>query len=195
MNRQERCGGLFHGANAVAVDLGGDRALEQIDGHDDAKRALFGADDETFDAGEGAAIDADALAGMEVRPGHEQGLSGNEGPEIVNLTYGDGGWGVADADNLADAGRVQYADAFGEAKAAKEIAGKERLVQNFDAVGPSAFDAAEGGPGLEAAARQFVGREKFPASGCADGIPTSHRATSPERIRLRGSTTALLHLG
>jgi hypothetical protein len=183
--------GLLDGADAIAVDLGGDGTLEQIEGDDDAKRAFFGADDETLDAGEGAAVDADALAGTEVRPRHEEGLSGDEGSEIVNLTDSDGGWGVADADNLADAGHCQYTDAFGEGKAAKEIAGEEGLVQYLDAVGPSALDAAERQPGLEATARQFFGGEEFPASGCADGIPTGHRATTPERIRLRERTTAL----
>jgi len=78
--------GLLDGADAIAVDLGGDGTLEQIEGDDDAKGAFFGADDETLDAGEGAAVDADALAGTEVRPRHEEGLSGDEGSEIVNLT-------------------------------------------------------------------------------------------------------------
>ncbi len=97
---------LFGGSDAIAVDLGGDGTLEEIDGDDDAEGAFFGADDETLDAGQGAAANAHPLAGGEVRPGDEEGLSGDEGSEIFELTGEDGGGGVAHADNLADAGHL-----------------------------------------------------------------------------------------
>jgi hypothetical protein len=167
-------GGLFDGADAIAVDLGGDGALEQVHGYDDAKRAFPGADDEAFDTGQGAAIDAHFLAGLEVGPGHEQGMGGDQSAKIVNLIGSDGGGGGADADDLADAGSLQHADAIGQPKAAKEISGKERLVYYLDAVGPAVFDAAEGQVSLDAAAGEFVRRQNFPTSGGSDGIPTCH---------------------
>ena len=62
------------GADAIAIDLGSDGALEEVDGNDDAEGVVFGADDEPFDASQGAAVDAHFLAGVEVRPGHEEGI-------------------------------------------------------------------------------------------------------------------------
>src|ERR1035438_5091587 len=99
-------GGLFGGADAIAVDLGGDGALEQVYGYDDAKGAFLGADDEAFDAGQGAAMDAHFLSGMEVGPGHEEGIGGDQRAKVVDVTGGGGGGGGAGGDDRTEEPRV-----------------------------------------------------------------------------------------
>lgn len=142
---EERPGwGLIRGADAIAIDGGGDGALEQIHGDDDTEVGLRGTDDEAFDTGQGAAIDADALAGGEVGPRHDQGVGGNQRSEIVEFSIAQRGRSAGEGDDLPDAGRLQDAHSIVGVETAKQVAWKEGLFDDPGAVRPFMFYTAQG---------------------------------------------------
>ena len=167
-------GALLDGADAIAVDLGGDGPLQQIHGYNDTQLSLFGAHDEAFHPRQRSAINAYTLSGTEVGPGDEQGLSVHQSLQVVNLTLADGHRGGADAENLLDARRLQNANAVAQEKAAKQVTGKDRLIDYFDAVGPLVSDMAQGHPGLNPALGQFGACAHFPPGRRSDGKPARH---------------------
>jgi hypothetical protein len=150
-----RAQSLFGGTDGIAVDFGGHRTLQQVHRYHDAQRALFGAHNETFDACQWTAVDANSLAGMEIGPRHDQCIGGDQCLEIVNLSLADRRRSVARAENLFYTGSLQYAYAVGQLKAPKQVSREERLIDDFGAVAPPAFDAAQRQVGLKPALGQF----------------------------------------
>src|SRR5580765_6867856 len=165
---------LHHCADTVAVDLGSDRSLEQVHRYNDPQRFFLGADHKTLHSRQRAAIDTDPLPRLKIRPRYHHRIGGHQRPQIVEFRRADRCRRIANAEDLLDPRRLQYAHAVIQVKAAKQVSRKQRLVHDLGAVAPPAFDAAHGQVGLESPLCQFGGRKSFPPGRCPDGEPTWH---------------------
>jgi hypothetical protein len=160
----------FNGAGPLAIDFDRDGALKQGDGSDEAE-AVLELDDEAFDTGQRAALDADLLAfakkgvRFDVLAETQHGLDGE------NLFGGDRGEQGAEAHNADHAGRIEDRDAMGGIKAAEHVAGKQGRLDFLGAVRPTAARTDLGEEVLVAFGLEQGGSYMLAVRTDPDGIP------------------------
>jgi len=83
--------GGFDGSEEVAIDLDGDRALQDFDIHDDAPVVVF-ANQRARYALEASMFDSDALSDSQIGPGPGAGAGIEDGADGVDfgIVHGDG---------------------------------------------------------------------------------------------------------
>jgi hypothetical protein len=158
------------GAGPIAIDLDGYGTLQEGDGSDETEAVLEG-DDDAFDTGEGAVLDADFLADGEERVGFDVPAEAQHGLDGEDLFVGDGGEKGAEGDDAGDAGGFEDGDAVGGMEAAEDVAGEERHGEFLSAVGPAAAGTDEREELLVALGLEVGGGEAFTLGAAADGVP------------------------
>src|ERR1035438_9892796 len=148
--------GLLHrglkGNDARLVDLNGDGALQQGDGEQEAV-IFFHLDEDAFESGEGAVLDANTPAGCDVFPGFGSDARLEDAVDGSDFAGFDGARRPAETDDSDDTRRGHDGQAIARAKPAKQITREEREVQFLGPVGPS----PPGAPGA------IKGKELFEA--------------------------------
>src|ERR1035437_8479375 len=145
--RRGAAGGLdgdLDGNNAGSVDLNGDGALQKGEGEQEAI-ILFHFNEDAFEPGEGAVLDANALAGFDVLPGFGGDAGFEDAVDGLNLAIFDRDGLSAETDDSHYArGGHDGKPAFRRDKAAKDIAREERQFDFGDALGPLAPRPVDG---------------------------------------------------
>jgi len=133
---------LESGFDVEAVDFGGDGALEQLEG-DDEPVFLLHLEEHPFEAFEGTATDADALAFVHEGVGSEAEAGGADAADGVHFGFEDGlGFGAV-ADDVDDArGAEDGVDAL-DIDAAEDVADEEGGLDLANPVAPLAAVAVE----------------------------------------------------
>lgn len=117
------------------VDFDGDGSLEQSDGENDPVTA-FEINENSFEPAKTAVSHADALTEFDIGPRLAGRFGGHGHLQLENFRVGDRDGGSSVSDNLHNAGRHNEGATRFEFEPAKQIAGKERLFELFDSVGP-----------------------------------------------------------
>src|SRR5579885_2317553 len=132
----------------VGVDLDRYGSLQQVYGDYDA---MFFADplEDAFEAGEGAELDADALAGGEVGAGAGAGDEGSA--DVVDFRGGDDGGDAGEGDDVIDGGAGEDGDLLVGVELTEDIAGEDGSLDYGHTVGVAAAFGYGGSEGMIAA--------------------------------------------
>lgn len=160
----------MHGAGPFAIDFDRDGALKQRNGSDEAE-AVLELDDDAFDTGQRAALDADFLAFAKKGVRFDVLAETQHGLDREDLFGGDRGEQGAEANDADHAGRFEDWDAMGGIKAAEHVAGKEGHLDFLGAVRPTATRMDLGEKGLVAFGLEHGGGYMLTVRTDPDGIP------------------------
>ena len=139
--------------DGIAVESDGDRTLEEFDG-DDETVVVLDADDTAVQTGKRAGMDANRLALAQQGEGAEAAAGIEDAFESLDFGGRDGLGAVAEAHEADCAGDGNNFERGGRGEAAEEVAGEERAVDGFDAVGPAAVVGVKGEEGFDAVGAQ-----------------------------------------
>lgn len=141
-------------------------------------------DEGAFESGEGTALDADAVAGVEIGMGVCGEVAGDEAANGLDFVGGDGSGYPAEADNVGHAWGLEDGEEGVRVEAGEEVTAKEGQFDDLDPIGPLTAGAVDGEEGFNAAGGQGPCGQRLVTGFSFNGKP--HPAGTSDRLGRAG---------